>query len=106
MKQITIKPEGINMHQQHRNIWEQLKTELVELDVKEIKVNCALGAMFQDMSEFIVYPVETTGSCYFIGSINDIKIYVNASMSFNDNRVLSLSEEFEATIDMDSSLMI
>jgi len=113
MKTIIIKPEGNNMMQLQRNLFEKLYAELCRHNITEFTVNVAVGAVLMDLSEYRTYPrtVEDVNEIqdnprnkYPIGMLNGINVFVDPMMQWSDNRVIG--EEFEATIDMDSSLMI
>ena len=112
MKQITIKPidgRNANMFEVQRDIWKKLYNAIAEgNDIGEITVNCAIGAMLQDMSEYVVAARadedikkldDNPEDTYQIGMIAGINVFVDPMMQWSDTRVLA--EGLEITIDID-----
>lgn len=113
MKQVSIQPEGINIQDQQRDLFDKLYSELIEVNVSEVCVNVAMGAAFTDLAEYVMYPRSDEERSqiqaqprekYQIGVLSGINVFVDPMMSWMDTRVLG--EGIEITVNIDPSMIV
>jgi len=113
MKQITVKPldgRNANTMQIQRDLWDKIYTALGEgNDIGEMTVNCAIGAMLKDFSDFSEFAsveasADNNDANPLIGMIAGINVFVDPMMMWSDTRVLA--EGLEITIDIDPSMIV
>lgn len=98
-EEITSTPRYQNVQQMQRLVFSAVQNKIRKLSANIIITNGAMGSALQDLPTFnSIYTgdsvIQSTHQ-YKIGSINDVTVYVDAYMRYNDNRIIIGNVDYE-----------